>query len=40
MSRKEDGTFAELTWQEAMSLAAEKLLSCSGDEIQGMIGQF
>ena len=40
MSRKEDGTFAELTWQEAMRLAAEKLLSVPGDEIQGMIGQF
>ena len=33
MSRKDDGTFAELTWQEAMRLAAEKLQSVSGDEI-------
>ena len=40
MSRKEDGSFAELTWEEAMSLAAEKLSSCSGDEIQGKIGRF
>ena len=40
MSRKEDGTFAELTWQEAMRMAAEKLSSVDGEEIQGMIGQF
>ena len=40
MSRKPDGTFAELTWEEAMTLAAEKLSSVSGDEIQGKIGQF
>jgi NADH dehydrogenase/NADH:ubiquinone oxidoreductase subunit G len=25
MSRKEDGSFAELKWEEAMALAAEKL---------------
>jgi hypothetical protein len=31
MSRKADGSFAELTWQEAMQLAAEKLSSVSGD---------
>jgi NADH dehydrogenase (ubiquinone) Fe-S protein 1 len=40
MVRKEDGSFGELTWQEALSLAAEKLGSVSGDEIQGKIGQF
>jgi NADH dehydrogenase (ubiquinone) Fe-S protein 1 len=40
MSRKEDGTFAELTWEEAIKLAAEKLTSVSGDEIQGKIGKF
>ena len=40
MSRKDDGTFAELTWQEAMQAAAAKLSSVSGDEIQGIIGQF
>lgn len=40
MSRKEDGSFAELTWEEAMSTAAEKLSSVSGDEIQGIIGKF
>jgi NADH dehydrogenase/NADH:ubiquinone oxidoreductase subunit G len=40
MSRRDDGTFAELKWQEAMQLAAEKLASVSGDQIQGAIGQF
>lgn len=40
MARKEDGTFAELTWEEAMKLAAEKLSSVPGDQIQGKIGQF
>lgn len=39
MARKEDGSFAELTWEEAMKMAAEKLSSVSGDEIQGKIGQ-
>ena len=40
MSRKADGSFAELNWEEAMSVAAKKLTSVSGDQIQGMIGQF
>lgn len=40
LARKEDGSFAELTWEEAMKLAAEKLQGASGDEIQGKIGQF
>lgn len=40
MARKEDGSFAELTWEEAMSMAAKKLGSVSGDEIQGKIGKF
>lgn len=40
MSRKADGTYAELNWQEAMSLAAEKLAGVRGEEIQGVIGQF
>jgi hypothetical protein len=31
MARKEDGSYAELTWEEAMKLAADKLKSCSGD---------
>lgn len=38
--RKPDGSFAELTWEEALNKAAEKLTSVTGDEIQGMIGQF
>ena len=33
MSRKPDGSFAELNWQEAMTLAGEKLLSTDGDQI-------
>jgi len=40
MSRKEDGSFKELNWQEALSMAAEKLSSVKPEEIQGMIGQF
>lgn len=40
MSRKADGTYAELNWQEAMSIACEKLSSTSGEEIQGVIGKF
>ena len=40
MARKEDGSFAELTWEEAMKLAATKLTSVPGDQIQGKIGQF
>lgn len=40
MSRKEDGSFAELTWEEAMKIAAEKLNGASGDEIHGKIGRF
>ena len=40
MSRKPDGTYAELNWQEAMQKAAEKLTSVTGDKIQGVIGQF
>jgi NADH dehydrogenase (ubiquinone) Fe-S protein 1 len=40
MSRESDGSFAELTWEEAMAKAAEKLSGVTGDEIQGIIGQF
>lgn len=40
MSREGDGSFAELTWEEAMAKAAEKLSGATGDEIQGIIGQF
>ena len=31
MSRKPDGTYAELNWQEAMAIAAEKLSSIPGE---------
>jgi NADH dehydrogenase (ubiquinone) Fe-S protein 1 len=40
MSRKADGSFAELTWEEALKMAASKLQSAGGDHIHGMIGQF
>ena len=33
MSRKADGTYAELDWQEAMAAAAQKLSSVRGEEI-------
>ena len=33
MSRKPDGTYAELNWQEAMAAAAEKLSSVQGEQI-------
>jgi NADH dehydrogenase/NADH:ubiquinone oxidoreductase subunit G len=36
--RQQDGTFKELTWEEAMSTAAEKLTSVKGDDIHGIIG--
>ena len=40
MSRQADGTFKELTWEEALSIASQKLGSVKGNEIQGIIGQF
>lgn len=40
MQRKEDGSFDDLNWQEAMSAVAEKLTSVTGDEIMGVVGQF
>ena len=40
MSRQADGTFKELTWEEALSIASQKLASVKGEEIQGIIGQF
>ena len=33
MARKDDGSFSELNWQEAMQAAAEKLSSVRGEEI-------
>lgn len=38
--RSADGSFKELTWEEAMQIAAQKLTSVKPDEIQGIIGQF
>ena len=38
LSRKDDGSFAELTWEEAMKLASDKPQSVSGEQIQGKIG--
>ena len=40
MLRKEDGTFKELKWEEALFIAKEKLFAVQGDEIQGIVGQF
>jgi NADH dehydrogenase (ubiquinone) Fe-S protein 1 len=40
LKRNSDGTFDELTWEEAMRLAAQKLSSVRGEEIHGKIGQF
>lgn len=40
LMRAKDGTFKELTWEEALRLAGEKLSSVNGDDIHGMIGQF
>jgi NADH dehydrogenase/NADH:ubiquinone oxidoreductase subunit G len=38
--RKDDGSFKELTWEEAITIAKEKLTSVKPDQIQGIIGQF
>ena len=38
--RNKDGTFKDLTWEEALQAAAQKLQSVKGKEIQGTIGQF
>jgi NADH dehydrogenase (ubiquinone) Fe-S protein 1 len=38
--RAADGTFKELTWEEALATAAQKLSSVNGDDIHGIIGQF
>lgn len=40
MLRKEDGSFAELKWPEAMSLLAQKLKSYKPEEMAGVIGTF
>lgn len=38
--RSKDGSFKELTWEEALKIAGEKLTSVKGEDIHGMIGQF
>lgn len=40
LMRKADGSFADLTWQEALEEAGKQLSSVKGEEIQGIIGQF
>ena len=40
MLRQPDGSFKELTWEEALQIAGNKLSSVKGNEIQGIIGQF
>jgi len=40
MLRKEDGSFKELRWEEAIAIARDKLSAAKGDEICGMIGPF
>lgn len=40
MLRKQDGSFAELNWEEAVAEAARVLTNVNGDDIQGIIGQF
>uniref|UniRef100_A0A7S3CKU0 NADH-ubiquinone oxidoreductase 75 kDa subunit, mitochondrial n=1 Tax=Strombidium rassoulzadegani TaxID=1082188 RepID=A0A7S3CKU0_9SPIT len=40
MARKSDGSFAELTWEEAMKLASDKLKSVPAESIHGKIGKF
>jgi NADH dehydrogenase (ubiquinone) Fe-S protein 1 len=40
MSRNEDGSFAELRWDEAMDKARNAFSKVSGEEIVGIIGQF
>lgn len=39
LARKQDGTYGDLTWNEALSLAASKLNGVSGEEIVGVIGE-
>lgn len=40
MARKEDGSFAELKWEEAMEVAAKAFEGIEGDQIAGIIGNF
>ena len=40
LQRQEDGSFKEMTWEEAMTLASSELSKVQGNEIQGKIGKF
>jgi len=40
LQRKANGSFEEMTWEEALNLAASKLTSVDGSQISGKIGQF
>jgi NADH dehydrogenase (ubiquinone) Fe-S protein 1 len=40
LRRKADGSFEELTWSEALQLAANKLNETSGSEMSAIIGNF
>lgn len=40
LKRNSDGTFEELNWEDALSIARKKLTSVKGDEIAGVIGEF
>lgn len=40
LARATDGSYKELTWEEAMTLAKDKLTAAKGEEIQGVIGEF
>ena len=40
MERAKDGQFKELKWEEALSLAKEKLQTVSPEKIHGRVGQF
>jgi NADH dehydrogenase/NADH:ubiquinone oxidoreductase subunit G len=38
MLRQADGSFKELTWEEALREASSRLAAVKGDEIQGVLG--
>jgi len=40
MVKDADGTFQETTWISAITAVSEKMLTCSGDEMSAMIGDF
>lgn len=40
LHRDKQGNFTDLTWQEAIQLAAQKLNGAKGEEIVGVIGEF